>query len=67
MSEWISVEERAPEGLCLVYLDQQQLSRHVHSADYRHKNARVIGERFERDCSGKVTHWMPLPEPPRSE
>ncbi len=60
MSEWISVKEKAPDGKCIVYLSEPQQGRFVHSADFTHKAAAVIGERFEWDCSGDVTHWMPI-------
>ena len=61
MSEWISVEDRLPEGECLVYLAETRLGR-VHSANYD-AGVPTIGFGFAFDAPA-VTHWMPLPEPP---
>lgn len=58
--EWIPVTERLPvaQGYYMVY----------------HKNSKIIAERFYyKDCpdlfvevtGDPVTHWMPLPEPPK--
>jgi len=62
MSEWISVEDRKPEGDCLVFLDKESLGRRIHSAKYC--NIVLIGHHFHWDCT-KVTHWMPLPAAPK--
>ena len=60
-SEWISVEERLPErtGKYLVFTYNRRL---------------YIGDFIDHYCDGnpqfddyKVTHWMPLPEPPKKD
>lgn len=65
MSEWISVNDRLPElqtyVLVVVDLGNNDLvvtigSRSGNTGEFRH-NYRVMGS--------TVTHWMPLPEPPR--
>ena len=58
MSEWISVEDRLPEsgGRYLVILNNGQLCIAIWVAAYW-----AIGV----DTISNVTHWMPLPEPPK--
>lgn len=60
--EWISIKERKPEPLVRV------LVYHEGRGGVR------ISEMFGAVCEfgletmyGKVTHWMPLPEPPKGE
>ena len=52
--KWISVEERLPEDdeTVLTWGDLQ-----IVMMDWRHENKWC--------CFGDVTHWMPLPEPPK--
>ena len=53
MSEWISVKDRLPEHgqLVLVCGDYWNIEKYPHwSGTF--------------DCPG-VTHWMPLPDPPK--
>jgi hypothetical protein len=67
-SEWISVDERLPEkhGLYLIVWDGSV------TAAYRHTHW-TLGEFWNNDLDGgisvipdsEVTHWMPLPEPPK--
>lgn len=57
--EWISVEDRLPEpgvDVLAAYRD-------------RHINMGTAGDDWlEEDIEdGYITHWMPLPEPPREE
>lgn len=64
MSEWISVEERAPAELQRVLV----WCGYVDMASYQDE-AFVV---FDRDTGlgfelGSVTHWMPLPEGPEEE
>lgn len=66
--EWISVDERLPEktGLYLIVWDGSV------AAAYRHTHW-TLGEFWNNDLDGgisvipdsEVTHWMPLPEPPK--
>ena len=62
--KWISVKDRLPEGECIAY-----------SSKFGEMMMGFIGETDESDTSyccdsntewlGDVTHWMPLPEPPK--
>lgn len=58
--KWIPVTERLPED------DRQVLACTKHgrafSAHYDHK-----WKRWQVSHSVKITHWMPLPEPPKGE
>ena len=56
--EWISVEDRLPsESIkCLVYTKRGG----IFLTHYFYKNANTIGFEF-----WDVTHWMPLPTPPK--
>ena len=66
VQEWISVDERLPKekANCIVYY------KHAFCDDENHVGICVCfydGEEFNLDCLHKVTHWMPLPEPPKGE
>lgn len=62
---WISVEERLPEDCedVLVRIARGDASRIVCAwllnGEWRYLNVRCDGDR--------VTHWMPLPEPPEED
>ena len=59
MSEWISVEERLPEQLVDIL---------VHHAKGKIDISFMCADGFLMENRlGKVTHWMPLPEPPKEE
>lgn len=59
MSEWISVEDSLPEeaGLYNVVLDSGIVSARTFNEGVFWGGMRPIGQ--------SVTHWMPLPEPPK--
>jgi hypothetical protein len=63
-SEWISVKDRLPEesGRYLVYAKEGERETHRTIAPF-HKAFHLSG----RMAYWKVTHWMPLPEPPKEE
>ena len=66
MSNWISVETELPKGRCLVFVESKKGSEgrnRMHVAVY-HKNIDIVGNLFAFDMP-PVTHWMPLPEPPK--
>ena len=66
VQEWISVKDRLPEEKvnCIVHY------KHAY-CDYDDYWAIGFcfydGEKFRIDLSYKVTHWMPLPQPPKGE
>ena len=62
-SEWISVEDRLPEEKinCLVYY------KHAYCDNDGYWAIGITfydGSKFQIDWMYKVTHWMPIPEPP---
>ena len=61
--EWISVEERLPEP------DTEVLARRSIGMDVEcyHKEAGGYWSWDEYSGKWRVTHWMPLPEPPEVE
>ena len=66
VQEWISVDDRLPEEKtnCIVYY------KHAFCDDENHVGICVCfydGDEFQMDSLHKVTHWMPLPNPPKGE
>lgn len=63
MSEWISVKERLPEKntKVLCYFKYEPNTPDVICENVYYGSGRWMSE------SSKVTHWMPLPEPPEKE
>ena len=66
VQEWISVDERLPEEKvnCIVYY------KHAYCDNDDYWAIGICfydGEKFQMDWSYKVTHWMPLPKPPKGE
>ena len=60
MSEWVSVEDRLPE--------ESEVSNCTgFSKDvYPWRNQSLLGfSDGVKNSFGEVTHWMPLPEPPK--
>ena len=66
--KWISVEERLPEytGYFLCYVERYDVIDVIHYSA-RNKAFNAWDENFSPDCVIAVTHWMPLPEPPKEE
>jgi hypothetical protein len=59
--EWISVEERLPESHdTILYSDGESVD-----ACYFLDDHFVTLDTYEADTIYGVTHWMPLPEPPK--
>lgn len=76
MSEWISVEERLPEikrhhvsDVALVYCAKQRVTALSELEETFFGGFVFDVERFDEDEDEalEVTHWMPLPEPPKEE
>ena len=66
VQEWISVNDRLPEekGNCIVNC------KHAYFDNDDYWTIGICfydGEEFQMDWSYKVTHWMPLPKPPKGE
>ena len=64
VQEWISVDEMLPEEKvnCIVYY------KHAYCDNDDYWAIGICfynGEKFQMDWSYKVTHWMPLPKPPK--
>ena len=68
MPRWISVEERLPKGNVLAVNDRGTM--HIgHVEYYKNGGFKVcICEDYDSSISiSNVTHWMPLPEPPKED
>lgn len=66
VQEWISVKDRLPEEKvnCIVHYKHS----YCDNDDYWAIGICFYdGEKFKIDWAYKVTHWMPLPEPPKEE
>ena len=70
MTEWISVKDRLPKKheWVLVHIESNFDTKKFHVGYLMTKNF-MIGAR-PGDCDGEqetseVTHWMPLPKPPK--
>ena len=64
--EWISVDDRLPEEKvnCIVHY------KHAYCDNDDYWAIGICfydGEKFRIGCAYKVTHWMPLPKPPKGE
>ena len=64
VQEWISVDDRLPEEKvnCIVHY------KHAYCDNDDYWEIGICfydGEKFQMDLSYKVTHWMPLPKPPK--
>ena len=64
VQEWISVDERLPEEKvnCIVHY------KHAYCDNDDYWAIGICfydGEKFQMNLSYKVTHWMPLPKPPK--
>lgn len=67
-NEWVSVEERLPENGQIVLFHQKD--GFIYCAEYFAGNALMSpGWFIDNDCwdAKEVTHWMPLPAPPKKE
>jgi hypothetical protein len=68
---WTSVEERLPEYdrwvLCWYTDDDGRKWHTVGELNSRYKKWLLDIYNDDYDCEFTVTHWMPLPEPPKEE
>jgi len=67
MSEWISVKDRLPEGdgFVLVYWKRRFILRNCDDLSHPSGIEPVLEEWLRIYGHPFVTHWMPLPEPPK--
>ena len=63
--KWIPVTERLPENICPVLVAIEGLNKAFHGW-YQDEKWWTVGA-GSRPFTQKVTHWMPLPEPPKGE
>lgn len=77
MSEWISVEDRLPTSIVNKVIVRCK-NGYVGFGHYEKYNGKEVWYNLEsqkpftdwdiEDCETyEITHWMPLPEPPREE
>ena len=69
MGDWISVEDRPIEGERAMVLTESKAVLVAFFLDNSAKQFPWKGWRFEgmHPVNDKITHWMPLPEPPCNE
>lgn len=65
VQKWIPVTERLPDNICPVLVVLEGL-RAVFLGWYQDEKWWSVGA-GSRPFTQKVTHWMPLPEPPKGE
>ena len=66
VQDWVSVKERLPQEKvdCIVHYKHA----YCDNDDYWAIGMCFYdGEKFQFDPAYKVTHWMPMPEPPKGE
>ena len=66
VQEWVSVKERLPQEKvnCIVHYKHA----YCDNDDYWAIGMCFYdGEKFQFDTAYKVTHWMPMPQPPKGE
>lgn len=64
-SEWISVEERLPEESCECLVATNIGSVYQVNYSHRYKAFNALDTDGAKYAMITVTHWMPLPEPPK--
>ena len=69
VQKWIPVTERLPEEneRVLVYHDDGVIRFGINKCGFADVVSTLYLQNHHRTCFSKVTHWMPLPEPPKGE
>ena len=69
MSKWISVKDRLPEDKRLTLYWHINFGPSVGFYDPTHKKNGYHwwSTKFGDNADASVTHWMPLPEPPKED
>ena len=66
VQEWISVDDRLPEEKVDCFVNYQHA--YCYNDDYWAIGICFYdGKKFQLNPAYKVTHWMPMPEPPKGE
>jgi hypothetical protein len=67
--QWIPVAERLPEEneRVLVYHDDGVIRFGINKCGFADVVSTLYLQNHHRTCFSKVTHWMPLPQPPKGE
>jgi hypothetical protein len=67
--KWIPVTERLPDNneRVLVYHDDGMIRFGINKGGFADVVSTLYLKHNHRTCFSKVTHWMPLPEPPKGE
>ena len=69
VQEWISVKDRLPEDneRVLVYHDDGMIRFGINKGGFADVVSTAYLQNHHSTCFSKVTHWMPLPQPPKGE
>ena len=69
VQEWISVKDRLPveDGTYLVYTERGSVYASHFYTEKQFRSDYIREENWSQRGKVKVTHWMPLPEPPKGE
>lgn len=65
--EWIPVAERSPEETQKVLVFWWENSEPMMDTAFWQKDARHFAANHWIGMEDKITHWIPLPEPPKAE
>ena len=67
MAEWIDVNERLPENhkSVIIFDTDKDMLVGFYSKELNMWQSELSDYLYENEC--RVTHWMPLPEPPKGE
>ena len=61
MVEWISIKDKKPK------IGQHIIGLWHHGKEYTHYESNISSWIYQKKDNGNLTHWMPLPEPPKQE
>jgi hypothetical protein len=69
IQKWIPVSERLPEirERVLVYHDDGMIRFGINYGGFADVVSSIYLNHNHHTCFSKVTHWMPLPEPPKED
>jgi hypothetical protein len=69
IQKWIPVTERMPDNneSVLVYHDDGMIRFGINKGGFADVVSTLYLKHNHHTCFSKVTHWMPLPQPPKGE